>query len=69
MSNTTPPLLNIWPVIIHWHCAIHGTVTKCPFKWMDCTLSDDNYVSGEIRKDNYGKNSYGEEIGFRNDIG
>jgi hypothetical protein len=25
---------------VAFRCAIHGTVTRCPFKWMSCESSD-----------------------------
>jgi len=25
---------------VAFHCALHGTVTRCPWRWMDCTLDE-----------------------------
>lgn len=30
----------------YFHCAMHGTVRECPFRYMDCTLDDGGSFDG-----------------------
>lgn len=36
-SQTTSLLLDSGKGLEPFRCAIHGTVTRCPFRFMDCT--------------------------------
>lgn len=36
-----------------WHCVLHGTVQRCPFAWMCCTVPQQPGDSGPVFKSQY----------------
>ena len=38
MSAETQLDMDVQPEAAPWYCRIHGTVRRCPFKWMTCDV-------------------------------
>jgi len=55
-SFTQDNLVDLDPCKPVWTCAMHGTVARCPFKWMDCD------AAAEVRDSMPTLNTYAREM-------